>query len=346
MHMEPMLDHYNENSAIQATLQRRGNPMLALMASRAAERLAARAHDPVRVVEYGCSGGRNSVEPMRQITATLLASAPGAQLECILEDLPTNPWQQVMAESAALTSAFPESVRVLCAGVSFYNPVCANDSVDLAYSYVASHFLSDSESLASHVMMHEGTAEERRAWDARAARDWERFLTLRARELKKGGSIMISTMSRDGDGYSWREFSELVWDCIRAAERPGGLSHREVAALCIPSCLRSEAEIMRPLGAGSELGALFHVDALHFARTEIDGERSMPTAALAPLLRRRTESVWGGVFLKQLQQLGREAGSCRAIMNDVWDAFELALSRDPSRGWLDMRSFYLQLTRK
>lgn len=346
MHMEPMLAHYNENSVLQAASQRRGNPMLTLMASRAVERLATRASDPIRIVEYGCSGGRNSVAPMRQIVTPLLASAPGTQLECILEDLPTNPWQLAMSESAALTGAFPENVRLLCAGVSFYNPVCANNSVDLAYSYVAAHFLSDSEPLASHVMMHEGTTEERRAWEAHAARDWERFLTLRARELKKGGAVLISTMSRDGDGYSWREFSELVWDCVRAAERPGGLSHREVAALSIPACLRSEAEIMAPLRTGSELGSLFHVDALQFARAEIEGERSMSTAALAPLLRRRTESVCGGVFLKQLEQLGREAGSCRAVMNDIWDAFELALSRDPSRGWLDIRSFYLQLTRK
>jgi serine/threonine protein kinase len=39
-------------------------------------------------------------------------------------------------------------------------------------------------------------------WIAQAARDWETFLLLRARELKPGGKMMISTMSRDDSGYS------------------------------------------------------------------------------------------------------------------------------------------------
>ena len=84
-----------------------------------------------------------------------------------------------------------------------------------AYSYVATHFLSDSMPLASHVMMHESAPRERAAWEAQAARDWEHFLLLRARELKKGGKMMISTMSRDSSGYSWQEFSHLVWDSIQ-----------------------------------------------------------------------------------------------------------------------------------
>jgi hypothetical protein len=71
----------------------------------------------------------------------------------------------------------------------------------------------------------------------------------------------------------------------------------------------------------------------------------VPIEELAPRLRRRVESVWGGVFVMQLVELGRTPESAHAVMTGVWDRFEQEMARDPSRGWLDMRSFYLQLTR-
>jgi gibberellin A4 carboxyl methyltransferase len=345
MRMEPMLDSYNENSALQATCQTVGNPMLAHMASTYGAGLPKDAAG-VRLAEYGCSGGRNSYAPLHTIVSALRRARKDLVAECVLEDLPSNTWQQVMAVAPRLTAAFDGRVQVLCAGTSFYNQVCSDASLDLAYSYVASHFLSGSLPLESHVMMHEGAPRERSAWEARAATDWESFLLLRARELKKGGKLLVSTMSRDASGYSWKEFSHLVWDSVRRASSKGSLSAREAEALCIPACLRSEAEILAPFSSSSLVSASFAVDSLQFARTEVDGERSLPADVLAPILRRRVEAVWGGMFLTQLGRLGRTTTSSRQVMGEVWDLFEEEIARDTSRGWLDMQAFYLQLTRK
>jgi hypothetical protein len=224
--------------------------------------------------------------------------------------------------------------------------VCGEASLDLAYSYVSAHFLSDSRPLASHILLHESAPRERAAWEAQAARDWEQFLLLRARELKKGGKIMLSTMSRDSSGYSWKEFSHLVWDSIQQVRARGALAQREAEALCIPACLRSEAEIMAPFASGSLVGSLFEVNSLQFSRTEVEGERHLPASVLVPLIRRRVEAVWGGMFLTQLGRLGRSATSSREVMGEVWDLFEEGIAQDTTCGWLDMRSFYLQLTRK
>src|SRR4029453_2559339 len=215
MNMEPMLDTYNDNSALQATCQTVGNPLLADMATAYADGRSERELKLVRIAEYGCSGGRNSYGPMHTIISALRNRTATLQAECVLEDLPTNPWHQVMAETRRLLDACDGSAQVLCAGRSFYHQVCADESIDLAYSYVAAHFLSGSIPLASHVLMHETTRGECEAWNSQAAKDWEGFLLLRARELKRGGKMMISTMSRDASGYSWREFSHLVWESMR-----------------------------------------------------------------------------------------------------------------------------------
>lgn len=342
MSMEPMLFSYNDNSVLQATCQKVGNPMLANMAAMYGDQKAKADLKSVRIAEYGCSGGRNSCAPMEVMIASLRDRVPALRVECILEDLPSNPWSQVMEEYPRLTANFNGSVQVLCAGNSFYNQICADESVDLAYSYVSAHFLSDSRPMTSHVLMHEANAAERVAWEAQAAKDWENFLLLRAHELKKGGKIMISTMSRDGAGYSWKEFSNVFWDCAQRAE---SLSRQATESICIPACLRSEAELLAPLGPGTPAGNLFEVDSLQFLQTDVAGERDLPINVLAPLLRRRIESVWGGMFLTQLAQW-ENGKKPTAVMKEVWDSFEDELSRDVTRGWLDMRCFYLQLTKK
>lgn len=346
MSMEPMLDSYNDNSTLQATCQRVGNPILASMATSYAEGKPESELKFVRIAEYGCSSGRNSYEPMQMVLSALRNKSPNLRAECVLEDLPSNPWHQVMEEAPRLAAAFGSDVHTLCAGTSFYSQVCGDESLDLAYSYVAAHFLSDTRPLASHVLMHESAPEERAAWEAHAARDWENFLLLRARELKKGGRMMISTMSRDSFGYSWQRFSHLVWDSIRDLCSKGALAKREAESLCIPACLRSEAEIMAPFTSNRLVSTSFEVNSLELSQTEVEGERNLPANVLAKVIRRRVQAVWGGMFLTQLARLGRSASSARSVTGEIWDLFEEAISKDTALGWLDMRSFYLEVTRK
>jgi hypothetical protein len=341
-----MLDGYNDNSLLQASCQTVGNPMLARMAAHYAEQLDTARTSCARLVDYGCSGGRNSTGPMQTLIQRLRSSLPALSAECVLQDLPSNTWNRVMLlEAPKLTTAFDAKVHVLCVGNSFYNQICADESVDLAYSYVAAHFLSDSPPLTSHVLMHEADDNERGAWAVQSANDWERFLLLRARELKRGGKIMISTMSRDMSGYSWEQYSHLVWENIQAACSRGSLTAREAEALCIPACLRSEAEILAPFRGSSPVAGLLELRLLEFASTQVDGERTLPHAVLAARVRRRIESVWGGMFVTQLTRLGRDDVTARAVLRDVWDRVEELLVQDTSRGWLDMRSFYLEITR-
>jgi hypothetical protein len=342
--MQPMLSSYNANSALQATSQTVGNPLLERMA-RAYRGERNENLKFVRIGDFGCSGGRNSYEPMHGVITALANGAPIAA-ECILEDLPSNPWHQVMEEAPRITGAFDARVQVLCAGTSFYDRVCSEATIDLAYSYIAVHFLSASPPLTSHVLMHECAPAERPAWQAQAASDWEKFLLLRARELKKGGKMLLCTMSRDDDGYSWQQFSQLVWQSMKDATARGLLSKEEAAAMHIPACLRSESEIMAPFVAKSQVGSLFKVGSLQFARTEVAGERELPTDVLAPHIRRRVESVWGGMFLTQLRRFRPDGNDASAAMREVWDDFERRLAADTSQGWLDMRCFYLELTRR
>jgi hypothetical protein len=66
----------------------------------------------------------------------------------------------------------------------------------------------------------------------------------------------------------------------------------------------------------------------------------------APRIRQRVEAVWGRMFLTQLMRLNGPHLSAQAVMGEVWDGFEELLQENTSKGWLDMRACYLEVTRK
>ena len=77
---------------------------------------------------------------------------------------------------------------------------------------------------------------------------------------------------------------------------------------------------MAPFASSSLVGSVFEVSSLQFSRTEVAGESNLPASVLAPLLRRRVEAVWGGMFFTQLGRLGRSATSSMDVMGEVWDS--------------------------
>jgi hypothetical protein len=103
---------------------------------------------------------------------------------------------------------------------------------------------------------------------------------------------------------------------------------------------------MAPFTSNPLVSSSFEVNSLEFSETEVEGERNLPASVLAKVIRRRVQAVWGGMFLTQLTRLGRSASSARNVTGELWDLFEEAISKDTAHGWLDMRSFYLEVTRK
>lgn len=211
--MDPMLTSYNDNCTIQETCQVIGNPILANFSCQLGLE-----HRGGRIAEYGCSGGRNSMDPVKAILGDAVPSDSATSppiFEVILEDLPSNPWHQVMAIADSHRTVL-NNVRFLCAGTSFYEPVCAPESVDIGYSYVSVHFLRGAPPLDDHLIYHESNSiDAKNSYKAQSAADWEQLLLLRAQEMKPGGKLLLSTMGRDDeDGYSWKLFSNAVWEAM------------------------------------------------------------------------------------------------------------------------------------
>jgi hypothetical protein len=86
-------------------------------------------------------------------------------------------------------------------GRSFYENVLPPNSVHLGWCSYAAVWLSRVPALIpGHFIYFRAAGEVRAAFDRQAARDWEAFLTLRARELRSGGRLIVVLPGVDENG--------------------------------------------------------------------------------------------------------------------------------------------------
>jgi hypothetical protein len=122
-------------------------------------------------------------------------------------------------------NVFPSAI-----GRSFYESVLPKDWVDLGWSSYAAQWLSRIPALIpGHFLFLASTGDVREAFDHQAADDWRFFLSLRARELRSGGRVVIVLPGLNDAGASGFEplfeyanavFEELVHErVIRKEDR-------------------------------------------------------------------------------------------------------------------------------
>ncbi len=158
---------YNEHSAPQHVAGELGLDLL----RGAADLVPVSGGDGVRVADYGSSQGRNSMAPMRAAIGVLRRRVPAPHPILVTHtDLPDN-------DSAALFRTLrdaPESylrdadaVYAFAAGRSFYEQIFPADSVTIAWSSIAVHWLSRAPvPIRRHIFSPLASEDERRAFAA------------------------------------------------------------------------------------------------------------------------------------------------------------------------------------
>ena len=165
---------------------------------------------PLVIADLGSSQGKNSLVPMSIAIAALRQRAginrpifvfhvdqPANDFNTLFEVLTTDPDRYTLEEA----NVFPCAI-----GRSFYEIVLPPHYVHLAWSSYAAMWLSRIPSLIpGHFIAHRCTGSERTKFDLQAAADWRRFLSLRARELRSGGRLVVVLPALDDGGASGLE---------------------------------------------------------------------------------------------------------------------------------------------
>jgi SAM dependent carboxyl methyltransferase len=229
-------------------------------AALAAEQTKGRSRSPVVVGDYGCAGGRNSVEPIAAMIAGIRAVDPTRPIVVAHIDRPANDFSALLQgePDGADRMVFP-----IIVGRSFYGPVLPPATLSLGWSGHSVHWLSRAPTIVpDHVFIPMAGAEVREPWAARAAADWHAFLAHRAVELKPGGQLVIelAAIAADGTGGSEPLYA-LLDQALATLVEDGRLTKAEADRIAMPVYNRTERELIAPFHA-TDLGELLRLEDL------------------------------------------------------------------------------------
>lgn len=326
---------YNRNSAIPAAGGALAIPFLA----RAAEKIALDDTDrPLVIADYGSSEGRNSLAPMRAAIAILRRRAGSERpIQVYHTDLPENDFNSLFDVLAAHADRYDRgqaNVFPAAIGRSFYESVLPPATVDLGWSSYAAVWLSRiPQQIPNHFVPRFSTGAVREAFDRQAAKDWARFLSLRAAELCPGGRLVVALPSLADDGSTaFAPIFDVANDVLAEFVRTGFITSKERLGMTIGTNPRRRADLLAPFASGP-----FHGLAVEHCETVVapdfvwsDFERDHDAQALA----RKRAGFFRAVFAPAMAQTlaqGRNEAEREAFAARLEDEVALRLADQPAR---------------
>ena len=211
-----------------------------------------------RAADMGCADGGTSMGMWRQVLAEVRRIVPSRPIEMVYTDLPRNDFSQLFRNvhnQTDLTSYIGEVPEVypFASATSFHQAIFPHDSVNLAFSATASHYISKAPcNISDHVHMVGARGEELRQWKEIGRLEWERMLLLRARELVKGGRLVFLNFGIDRrgrylgntGGVSMFDTFDALW---RALVEEGRITREEYLNTNFPQVYRNAEEFTAPL---------------------------------------------------------------------------------------------------
>ncbi len=162
---------------------------------------------PFSIVDYGAADGGTSLPLISKIVKEVRDRAENRNITVTYTDLPHNDFSALFrmlhdrSEESESYLVNNKNVYTLSAGTSFYYQVVPDNSVDIAFSATAMHWLSGLPgTISNHVHAVGAQGEEWRTFRNYALRDWESILLHRARELVPGGILVMANFCIDEQG--------------------------------------------------------------------------------------------------------------------------------------------------
>jgi hypothetical protein len=222
----------------------------------------ARDDQPLLIADYGSSQGRNSLHPMRVAIEVLRERFGAEQPICVTHtDLPGNDFstlfQTLQSDPGSYLrdqrNVFPSAV-----GRSFYESVLPPAQVSLGWSSYAAMWLSRIPAyIPRHFWEQRAVGTARTAFDLQAAADWRTFLSLRARELRPTGRLVITLPAIDEAGIHGVEpLYDAANDCLAELVAGGTLSAAERARMVVPSRFRNRSQLLAPFAETGSFAGL------------------------------------------------------------------------------------------
>ena len=258
----PMEGHgaYNRSSRVQAA---GSSPAVTLFEEAARQVVLPAGVEPLVIVDYGSSEGRNSLVPMRAAIEVLRDRLGRARaISVVHTDLPGNDFSalfQVLATDPGSYLREDQAVFPSAVGRSFYEQILPSASVTLGWSSWAVQWLSRVPGLIPDQVQVAYSADPaaRTVFSAQAAQDWRVFLGHRSAELRPGGRLVVLSMAIDDQGdFGYRASVEAIYGSILDMVNEGLVGASEMHRMVIPTYGRRREEFMAPFAATGRFAGL------------------------------------------------------------------------------------------
>jgi SAM-dependent methyltransferase len=222
----------------------------------------------MRILDYGCGPGRNSIMAFHVILDELRRRGTDLPVVAVHNDQIGNDWNGLFANINGPDGYLHDAdhLRVEASVGSFFEPVASTGSVDLGISLAASHWLSRSVRIASpgSLFFCDLPQPARDEVAAQADRDWTDFLRRRADELKSSAWLIVDGLSSvpDSEDHSGlraagRGLYRAFWQVAAALAAEGSIDPALLETFVFPVYFRLSKEVRAPLERQTDLKDAF-----------------------------------------------------------------------------------------
>ncbi|HEV2362808.1 MAG TPA: hypothetical protein VGS12_01280 [Caulobacteraceae bacterium] len=252
---------------------------------------------PIVLVDYGASQGRNSLAPLGAAIDVLRSRAPSDRpILTFHEDLPLNDFNALFSVLDADPGSYLRgrpNVFASAIGRSFYEPVLPANFVHLGWSAYAAMWLSAvPRTIPGHFWIQRAPREVRAEFAAQAASDWERFLGLRAQELRAGGRLVVAVPGINAEGeFGFGPVLDDANATLGELVEAGLVKAEERARMVHGAMLRSARDLLAPFSGGTFGGLtaehceVYAVEDVAWGDFERDGDAGALAAKRAAFFR-------------------------------------------------------------
>jgi S-adenosylmethionine-dependent carboxyl methyltransferase len=293
---------------------------------------------PVVIADYGSSQGKNSLAPIG-LSVQVLRSRLGSERPIVVYhiDQPHNDFNSLFEVLHADSNRYvldQPNVFPAAVGKSFYDQVLPAGSVDLGWSSYAAVWMSRVPGrVPGHFIAFRSTPATIAEFSRQAAHDWEVFLTLRARELRPGGRLIVVLPARDESGATGFEaLADHANDVLGEMVAEGQVRAEERERMALASYPRRKSELLAPFAATGEFQQLTTEDCeISVLKDAVwaDYERDGDPEALAT----KHALFFRSIFVPSLAAALDRADDpdvCRAFADRIESGLKLRLARQPA----------------
>ena len=240
---------YNKYAKLPAAGAAVAMPLL----EKAAQAMQLDASDqPIVIADYGSSQGKNSMSPMQvAIKGLRRRIGPNRPISVYHIEQPSNDFKSLFEVLDADPDRYARdepNVFPAAIGRSFYENVLPPGSVHLGWSSYAAVWLSRIPALIpGHFISIRSTGTVRAEFDQQGAQDWEAFLSLRARELRPGGRLVVVLPAVADDGSTGLE---LIFDqaneVLEEMVADGAVTSEERSRMALAAYPRRKRDLLAP----------------------------------------------------------------------------------------------------